>query len=152
MAATRSRPGRTARTKEESAVTVKAKEAGGAVASAARRAPAPAITAGAAAAGLAGGLVIGLRAVPRRAILGLPHPSRTKVLGVRVGRRHRPSSTARALAGGARRVAAAAGKASNTADDIRVIREHLELANRRSPIEVVLEGLTHRRGAHNRER
>ena len=46
-----------------------------------------------------------------------------------------------------------AGKASNTgADDIRAIREQLENANRRSPIEVVLDGLTHRPGIGKRER
>jgi hypothetical protein len=53
---------------------------------------------------------------------------------------------------GARRVAAVAGKASNTADDIRAIRVQLENANRRSPIEVVLDGLTHRPGTGKRER
>ena len=52
----------------------------------------------------------------------------------------------------AKRVAAAAGKASNTADDIRAIREQLDNANRRSPIEVVLDGLTHRPGTQQRKR
>jgi hypothetical protein len=105
----------------------KAKHAGDAVAGTARRAAGPALTAGAAAAaGLAGGLLIGSR----------------------VGRRR--SAGALALAS-AKRFAAAAGKASNTADDIRSIREQLEHANRRSPIEIVLDGLTHRRGAHKLE-
>jgi hypothetical protein len=106
----------------------KAKHAGDAVAGTARRAAGPALTAGAAAAaGLAGGLLIGSR----------------------VGRRR--SAGALALAS-AKRFAAAAGKASNTADDIRSIREQLENANRRSPIEVVLDGLTHRPGTGKRER
>jgi hypothetical protein len=45
-----------------------------------------------------------------------------------------------------------ANQASNTADDIRAIREQLEQTNRRSPVEVLLDGLTHRRGAHKLER
>ena len=98
------------------------------VAGTARRAAGPALTAGAAGvAGLAGGLLIASR----------------------VGRRR--SAGALALAS-AKRFAAAAGKASNTADDIRAIREQLENANRRSPIEVVLDGLTHRPGTGKRER
>ena len=46
---------------------------------------------------------------------------------------------------------AAAGKAGSTTDDVHKIREELEHANRRSPVEVLLDGLTHRRGAHKRE-
>ncbi len=87
-------------------------------------------------AGLAGGLVLGARAKPSGAL---------KVLG---GRRH---GTARAVAKGARRAAMAAGRASSTADDIRAIRQQLEHLNRRSPVEILLDGLTHRRGAHKLE-
>ncbi|HET8757732.1 MAG TPA: hypothetical protein VFM58_17065 [Solirubrobacteraceae bacterium] len=106
----------------------KGKHAGGAVVDTASRATGPALTAGAAAvAGLAGGLLIGSR----------------------VGRRRSPGALAFASA---KRFAAVAGKASNTADDIRAIREQLENANRRSPIEVVLDGLTHRPGTRKRER
>jgi hypothetical protein len=68
-------------------------------------------------------------------------------MGMPVGRRNR----ARAIARGARRAAAAASKASSTADDIRAIRQQLEQTNRRSPIEILLDGLTHRRGAHKLE-
>jgi hypothetical protein len=93
----------------------------------ARRAAGPALAAGAAGvAGLAGGLLIG-------------------------SRRRRKSGTALAIAS-AKRFVAVAGKASNTADDLRAIREQLENANRRSPIEVVLDGLTHRPGTGKRER
>ena len=45
----------------------------------------------------------------------------------------------------------ATGKAVATTDDVHKIREELEQANRRSPVEVLLDGLTHRRGAHKRE-
>jgi hypothetical protein len=140
MAATRSAPSLNG---PAQGAAVKAKEAGDAVASVARRAPAGALAAGAAAAGLAGGLVLGARAAPRG---GLLKPA--KVLGVRVGRRR---GTARTLATGTRRVVSAASKASSTAEDIRAIRQQLEHANRRSPIEIVLDGLTHRRGAHKLE-
>ena len=95
----------------------------------------PALAAGAAAAGLAGGLLIGSR----------------KGSGLHLFRRRRRSGAALAVAG-AKRFAAAAGKASNTADDIHAIREQLENANRRSPIEVVLDGLTHRPRTGKRER
>jgi hypothetical protein len=114
------------------------KNAGEAVVSTARRTPAPALAAGAAAAGIAGGLALATRLGSRRALQRLlPLPRRSR---------------ARALAGRAKRLAVLANQASNTADDIRAIREQLEQTNRRSPIEVVLDGLTHRRGAHKLER
>ena len=114
----------------------------GAITSAGRRAPAGALAAGAAAAaGLAGGLVLGSKVTPRRGLLKV---RRRRILGVPVGRR----STAVTIA---RRVVAATGKASKTADDVHAIREQLEQVNRRSPVEVLLDGLTHRRGAHKLE-
>jgi hypothetical protein len=121
MAATKTR------SQGSNGLAVKAKSAGGTVASTARRAAVPALAAGSAAAGLAGGLVIGSRVGTRR----------------RRGR----LGTMLKLAGAAGRVAKAARRASSTADDIRAIREYLETVNRRSPIEVVLDGLTHRPGA-----
>ena len=45
-----------------------------------------------------------------------------------------------------------AGQASSTTDDVHKIREQLDQANRQSPVEVLLDGLTHRRGAHKREK
>jgi hypothetical protein len=97
-----------------------------AVAVAARRARTPLLAAGAAAAGLAGGLAVGAR------------------LGRKRSRTH-------ALADGLRRAVATVDKASGTADDVRKLREQLESLNRRSPVEVLLDGLTHRRGAHRAE-
>jgi hypothetical protein len=108
--------------------------AGPVVVDAARKAGKPAIAAGAAVAGLAGGWVIGAR-------LGT---------GARLIVRRR-SHTAIALAG-AKRLATTVVKASRTADDIHAIRDQLEQANRRSPIEVVLDGLTHRPGTGTRRR
>jgi hypothetical protein len=49
------------------------------------------------------------------------------------------------------RAALTAAKASTALDDLHAVREQLDAMNRRSPIEVVLDGLTHRRGAHRRE-
>jgi hypothetical protein len=100
--------------------------AGHVVAETARKAGKPALAAGAAATGLAGGLLIGSR----------------------IGRRSGRTLALRS----AKRFAATAVKASRTADDIHAIREQLENANRRSPIEVVLDGLTHRPGTSKRER
>lgn len=108
--------------------------AGPAVADVARKANKPALAAGAAVAGLAGGLIVGSR-------LGAG-------TGLLVRRR---SNTALALAG-AKRLAKTAVKASQTADDIHALREQLEQANKRSPIEVVLDGLTHRPGTGVRRR
>ena len=42
-------------------------------------------------------------------------------------------------------------QASSTTDEVHQIREQLERTNRQSPIEVLLDGLTHRRGAHKQE-
>jgi hypothetical protein len=59
--------------------------------------------------------------------------------------------SAMALADGLQRAASAADKATSTVEEIRGVREQLENLNRRSPVEVLLDGLTHRRGAHRRE-
>jgi hypothetical protein len=70
--------------------------------------------------------------------------------GMLIGsRKPKKSDTARVVA---KRLVSAAGKASRTADDLHAIREQLENANRRSPIEVVLDGLTHRPRTGKRER
>ena len=42
-------------------------------------------------------------------------------------------------------------RVTTTIEEIRAVREQLETLNRRSPVEVLLDGLTHRRGAHRRE-
>ena len=123
----------------------KARGVGDAVVS---KAPDAARAAGFAAAGLAGGLVLGARLAPRRGALAF---HRRKVLGMPVGRKPATLAAAHALVGGVRRAAAAGGRVSATADDLHEVREQLEQLNRRSPVEVLLDGLTHRRGAHRRE-
>lgn len=134
MAATKARSRTSTAVRRSNGVVTRAKDAGDTVASIAQRSAGPALAAGAAAAGLAGGLLIGSRVSSGHGLIG------------------RRRSGAVVAFDGARRLAAMAGKASNTADDIRAIREQLENANRRSPIEVVLDGLTHRPGTGKRER
>ena len=73
------------------------------------------------------------------------------MLGLPIGRAPTSVAAARALADGTRRLAGAGKRVSRTAEDIHEIREHLEQANRQSPIEVLLNGLTHRRGANRAE-
>ena len=109
------------------------------------------LAAGATAAGLAGGLALGSRDTSkRRGLSALLVPQR-KILGVPFGRKNGVVRTAEALGQMARELRSATNKVSATTDDVRQIREQLDKANRRSPIEVVLDGLTHRRGAHKRE-
>jgi hypothetical protein len=102
------------------------------------------VAASAAAAGLAGGLALGSK---RR---GLFTP-RQKVLGVPIGRKSGAVRTLELLRDGAKHLDSATGQISGTAEDVREIREQLDKVNRKSPLEVVLDGLTHRRGAHKRE-
>jgi hypothetical protein len=99
------------------------------------------ITAGATAAGLAGGLALGAR-------LG---SKRRKVLGMPIGRKRGLVQAAEALGEVARELSSARKQASAVTDDVREVRQQLDKANRQSPVEVLLDGLTHRRGAHKRE-
>ena len=119
------------------------------VASTARRTPGPARAAGLAAASLAGGVAVGVRLAPKRR--GLLPGRRRRVLGVPIGREPASLTAAKALAEGAKRFAAATGPLAAAGDDVREVRRQLEQANRRSPVEVLLDGLTHRRGAHRLE-
>jgi hypothetical protein len=126
-------------------------ETNGSTAGTARKIRTPMLAAGATAAGLAGGLALGsLATSKRRGVSALLAPRR-RVLGVPVGRESGAARTAKALSEVARELSSATNQVSSTTDDIRQIREELDKANRRSPLEVVLDGLTHRRGAHKRE-
>jgi hypothetical protein len=55
------------------------------------------------------------------------------------------------LRDGAKHLNSATDQVTGATEDVREIREQLEKVNRKSPLEVVLDGLTHRRGAHKRE-
>jgi hypothetical protein len=124
------------------------KDVGDSAVSTARRAKTPLIAAGAAAAGLVGGLAAGaLRDAKRRDLLG----RRPRVLGMPIGPKSGAARTFELLMDGAKHLNSAAGQVSGTTNDVRELNEQLDRLNRRSPLEVVLDGLTHRRGAHKRE-
>ena len=111
--------------------------AGGAVTSAAGKAKGPALAGGAALAGLVGGVAIASRGGGRRRVLGMPVPGTRRAL-IRVGRPGGGKS--------ARNFAKAAGQMAELATEVRLAREQLGGNNvRRSPVEVVLDGLTARR-------
>ena len=102
--------------------------AGNAVGSTAKKLRTPAMVAGAGLAGLAGG--IALTRSRQRKVLGIPLP----------GRR-----TTKNFAGAAKNIGALAERTGHVAERVRVASEALGSNEvRRSPIEVVLEGLTRR--------
>lgn len=151
MAATKTRSTQAANGSSASSAVAKAKDTGDSIATAARKAKGPMLTAGATAAGLAGGLVLGSRARSKsRGVTALLAPQR-RVLGVPVGRKNGVLRTAKALGQVARELSSASNRVSVATDEVRQVREELEKTTRRSPIEVLLDGLTHRRGAHKRE-
>jgi hypothetical protein len=134
-----------------SAPATKVKEAGRTVSSAAQNAKGPLLTAGATVAGLAGGLALGTRMGSRpRGLSRLLAPQR-KVLGVPVGRKNGVVITAKALGKVVRELSSATDKVASTGEDVREVRDQLDRVNRQSPVEVLLDALTHRRGAHKRE-
>ena len=152
MAATKTRSKPSANGSGASSVGAKAKDAGDAVSSAAREARGPMLAAGALAAGLAGGLALGSRMASKRSGLAALLAPQRKLLGVPLGPKNGVVKTAEMLGKAAKQLNSATNQVSDTSDDVRQIREQLEIANRRSPLEVVLDGLTHRRGAHKNER
>jgi len=124
------------------------KEAGDTAVAAARKARGPILAASAAAAGLAGGLAVGSRRGSKRRGLFAP---RRRILGVPIGSKSGALRTVELLRDGAKHLDSATGRLTGTTDDVHEIREQLDRVNRQSPLEVVLDGLTHRRGAHKRE-
>ena len=151
MAATRSTTGSVSRNGSPASMPIeKAKEAGDTVASAARGAKVPLIAAGATAAGVAGGLVLGSRLARPRGLKAWVTPRR-RVLGMPLGRENAVVTAGRALGRTARELSVATDRVTETGDEVRQVREQLDRANRQSPIEVLLDGLTHRRGAHKDE-
>lgn len=111
----------------------KAKGAGRAVGSAASKAKVPLVAGGAALAGAAGGLALGTRQARRH-----------KGMGIAIPRRPRVKVNSRDLARAAKEVGGFGTKMGHLATELQHVRE----ANgdkHRSPVEVVLEGLTARR-------
>ena len=111
-----------------------AQSAGQAVGTVASTAKVPALAGGAALAGLAGGMAIAARR-GRRRVLGVPVPgTRAPLLKIKAGRN-----------ASAKQLLKAGGQVAELANEVRMARQQLE-SRRRSPIEVVLDGLTARRG------
>ncbi len=149
MAATRTRSSSSTNGNAAAGAVTKVRHAGDAVTQAAGRAKGPLLAAGTTAAALAGGIVLGSQVGSKRGgVLGL---RRRKILGVPVGRKSGLEQLAEALGQVANGLGSATQQASSTTDDVHQIREQLERTNRQSPIEVLLDGLTHRRGAHKQE-
>jgi len=151
--ATASRSRDSSRSKSSgSAAVATARNTGDAIRTAARSARVPMLAAGATAAGLAAGLALGSRATANRRGVGALLAPQRKVLGVPLGTRKRGVvRTTEALGKLARELSLATSQVSATTNEIRQVREQLDKANRQSPLEVLLDGLTHRRGAHKRE-
>ncbi len=107
-----------------------ANTAGDAVATTARKLKTPALAAGAGLAGLAGGIA-------------LSRDRRKRVLGVKLPR---GGTATKNLAGTAKNVGALAERTGQVAEQVRVASEALSEtgSRRRSPVEVVLQGLTAR--------
>jgi hypothetical protein len=122
-----------------------AKTAGDALGSAAQKARGPALASGAALVGLAGGLAIAGRG-GRRRVLGVPVPrSQRPLVKVAVPRRTRTRVRRKDLVKAAGEVGSVGRQVGELASEVRLVREQREQNRRRSPVEVVLEGLTARR-------
>jgi len=125
------------------AVSSGAQTTGSAIGTAASKAKGPVIAGGAALAGLVGGAALASRG-GRRRVLGVPVPGTRRAL-INVKRPTR--------GGGTRDVMKAAGQVGNAgrqmaelASEVRMAREQMTgNGRRRSPVEVVLDGLTSRR-------
>jgi len=122
-------------------VTSGAQSAGHAIGSAASKAKGPALAGGAAIAGLVGGMTIASRG--RRRVFGVPVPGTRRPL-IQVKRPARVNTT-RDLMKAAGHMGNAGRQMAELASEVRLAREQMGNGRRRSPVEVVLDGLTSRR-------
>jgi hypothetical protein len=116
------------------AVSGGAQEAGHVVGEAASKAKTPLLAGGAALAGLAGGVAIGARGMRQRKVMGVPMPRRSAM-----------KKSTKNLASAAKDVGKFGQQVGELSGEVRRTREAMNSSKRRSPIEVVLEGLTSRR-------
>ena len=87
-----------------------------------------------------------MRPKRRRHVLGVPVPAtQAPLINVKVPRRARAKRLGKDLAKAAGDVGSAGRQVGELADEVRRVREQLESSRGRSPIEVVLQGLTSRR-------
>lgn len=120
-----------------------AQTAGHAIGTAASKAKGPALAGGAAIAGLVGGMTIASRG-GRRRVLGVSVPGTRRPL-IKVKRPKRVNTT-RDLVKAAGHMGNAGRQMAELASEMRLAREQIGAnGRRRSPVEVVLDGLTARR-------
>lgn len=117
-----------------------AKDAGQAVGGAASKAKIPLVASGAALAGAAGGVALGMHQARRHRGIGRAIPHRPKV---KVGPKVKVNS--RDLTKVAKEVGTFGAQMGHLASELQHSREAANGAKRRSPVEVLLEGLTSRR-------
>jgi hypothetical protein len=118
-----------------------AKTAGDALGTVAQKSVGPALAGGAALAGLAGGLAIAGRSGPKR-VLGVPVPgTRRSLVNLTVPRR----AVTKDLLKAAGQVGSVGRQVGELATEVRMVRQNMEVPRRRSPVEVVLDGLTARK-------
>jgi hypothetical protein len=89
-------------------------------------------------------MAIAARAGGRRRVLGVPVPGTRRPL-VKIKAPRRKTGT-KELVKAAGQMGSAGRQMAELATEVRLAREQLDSNRRRSPIEVVLEGLTARRG------
>jgi hypothetical protein len=119
---------------------------GDAVSTAAKKAKGPALAGGAALAGLAGGLAIAGRGGGRRRVLGVPVPgTKQPLVKINTPRRVKARHVSKDLLHAAGEVGSAGRQVGELVTEVQRVRAELDRGRRRSPIEVVLEGLTSRR-------
>jgi hypothetical protein len=127
-------------------VTDGVQSAGDAVGTAAKRAKVPALAGGAALAGLAGGLALAAAGGGPRRVLGVPVPgTRRPLLKINTPRRVKTRGASKDLLKAAKEVGSAGRQAGELVTEVQRVRTEIDRGRRRSPIEVVLEGLTSRR-------
>jgi hypothetical protein len=116
------------------AVTSAAQDAGHSVGDAASKAKVPLIAGSAALAGIAGGVAIGAKGLRRRKVLGVPMPRRSVL-----------KKSTKNLADAAREAGNFGRQMGELTSEVHKTREAMD-DKHRSPIEVVLQGLTRRAG------
>ena len=126
--------------------------AGSALGGAAKKAKTPAIAGGAALAGLAGGIALAARDTGPKRVLGVPVPGTRKplvTLKVKSPRGSKAKSASKDILKAAEEVGSAGRQVSNLLGEVDRVRAAIDRPKSRSPVEVLLEGLTSRRGGPN---
>jgi hypothetical protein len=126
--------------------SVKDTVGGDAVTTVAKKAKGPALAGAAALAGLAGGLAIASRAGGPRRVLGVPVPgTRRSLIKINTPRRVKARSASKDLLKAAGEIGSAGRRVGELVTELQRVRAELDRGRQRSPVEVVLEGLTSRR-------